>query len=116
MVRRDIGSAGLLSSLHTDDSWADQISSSDPISKIIGSLPQRETIASWERRALGTYRDRSSNCSVWVAISASRYGSTSVIRSLRAAHIPAQMGSRCNSAPLTSAGVDDRDCSTMLII
>ena len=36
--------------------------------------------------------------------------------SSRAAHIPAQIGSRCSSAPLTSAGVEDRDCNTMLIM
>ena len=38
------------------------------------------------------------------------------IRSSRAAHMPAQIGSRCISAPLTSAGVESRDCSTMLIM
>src|ERR1700730_13347289 len=65
--------------------------------------------------AVGTYGDTSTNCSVCNRISASKCGTTSVIRSSRAAHIPAQIGSRYRSAPLTSAGGAALDWSTMPI-
>ena len=96
------------SSLHTEDSCADQISSSDPINRIIGSLPQRETMASWNRRALGTYWETSPNCSV---CRRSQPPGTAPPRSSgpRGPHTSPHRSARGTAMPsLTSAGVAER--------
>ena len=76
-------------------------------SRSAGSSARCRIATRWPRGTCGRSAHsatRSSNCSVCMSISACRYGTTSVIRSSRAAHIPAQIGSRCSSASLTSAG------------
>ena len=69
-----------------------------------------------EPAGIGHVARRVSNCSVWASIRPAGGAPPRSCRSSRAAHMPAQIGSRCSSASLTSPGVAARVCSTMLIM